>query len=371
MAKLFICGDIVNQTPNHDFVGSDMAKMISNADYSVCNFEGPELAKGQTATYPHQEPGTASYLKRIGFNLMLLANNHITEQGSEGVKRSIATIKAVGCDCIGAGLSWEEAYQPIEKIIAGKRFGFINVCEAQVGQYMSKDQPYGYAWMGYEELLDDVSKLRERNDYVVVFVHAGLEHYDVPLPEIRELYRKICDNGASAVIGGHTHCAQGFENYNDKLIIYSLGNFWFPLRKRWPNEAHSYSVFLNFRDNGVVSVEPIFHFNDGNEVETESDHIGLEELNKKLDTKKYNQYVEDVIDKAYFNLCQNLIQEATCGQRVSDRWKTIIRQTLNYTVFRKRCVINTEDRRNILLLRLFENETYRWVIMRYLKSKTK
>lgn len=371
MAKIFVCGDIVNERPKIDFIGKRLSDVIKSADYAVCNLEGPEIKQGRNCSFPHQEEGTIDYLVNVGFNLFLLSNNHITEDGKDGLRNSIDKIKINSADNVGAGLSLEEAYKPLTKTICDKKYAFVNVCEAQVGQYLEHNQNYGYAWMGYDNLYEDVKNLSVTHDFVIVFVHAGLEHYDIPLPEIRTMYKKLCDVGASVVIGGHPHCAQGFEYYKDKLIIYSLGNFWFPLRKRWPNEAHSYSVFLDFRDNGVVSIEPIFHFNDGNEVETESDHIGLEELNKKLDKKKYFQYIEDVISKAYNNLCQNLIQEATCGQRVSERWKTIIRHTLNYTVFRKRCVINTEVRRNKLLLRLFENETYRWVIIRYLKSKTK
>lgn len=371
MAKLFVCGDIVNQTPNYDFVSKDLARIISNADFSVCNFEGPELAKGQQATFPHQESGTASYLKSIGFNLMLLANNHITEQGADGIKRTIATIKTVGCDCIGAGLSWEEAYQPIEKIIAHQRLGFINVCEAQVGQYISKEQPYGYAWMGYENLLDDVSKLRERNNHVIVFVHAGLEHYDVPLPEIRELYRKICDSGATAVIGGHPHCAQGWEKYKDSLIVYSLGNFFFPLRERWSQESHSYSIELECGENGNIDITPIFHHNTGNCVELDDNAtcVNIKKLNSKLEDN-YSALVKGVIQDSYNNLCKRLLIQATCGQNEKDGWKTIVRKVLNYTIYRSKNVLFTKQKRDSLLLRLFENETYRWIIIRYLKNRS-
>ena len=68
MAKIFVCGDICNHTPGVGFIDDSISKKISSADYAVCNFEGPELKEGQTATCPHQEPGTAEYLKANGFD---------------------------------------------------------------------------------------------------------------------------------------------------------------------------------------------------------------------------------------------------------------------------------------------------------------
>jgi len=366
MAKLFVCGDVVNTKPHMNFVGPQIADIIRRADYSVCNLEGPELKEGQSANCPHQEIGTAAYLKSIGFDMMLLANNHITELGADGVRHSIDSITAVDADCMGAGLTWAETYRPLIKTIDGLHFGFINICEAQEGQFIKRSQSFGYAWMDYDGLYEDVAKLSKTTDYVVVFVHAGLEHYDIPLPEIRTLYRRLCDEGASVVIGGHPHCAQGWESYNNSIIIYSLGNFFFPLRERWPNESHSYSVVLDFSKDKPISVQAVFHHNDGEIVELEGDGINLKNLCLRLN-EGYDESVKDVLNQAYNNLCKNLIMEATCGQDERDRKKTIIRKIINYTLFRKRTVYSTKRRRENLLLRLFENETYRWVIMGYLK----
>ena len=35
------------------------------------------------------------------------------------------------------------------------------------------------------------------------------------------------DSGANIVVGHHTHCYSGYEEYNKGLIFYSLGNFLF------------------------------------------------------------------------------------------------------------------------------------------------
>jgi len=371
MASLFICGDIVNYNSGLNFVGDNLKQKIFNADYAVCNLEGPEIEKGQELAAPHQEPGTIKYLQSIGFNLMLLANNHITELGAQGLKHSIHLIKQAGIDYVGAGLSWEETYRPVVREIKGIRFGFINICEAQVGQYLSPSQTYGYAWLGYEKLMQNINSLAGTTDYVITFVHAGLEHYDIPLPEIRNFYKKLCDNGVAIVIGGHPHCAQGYEYYNEKLIVYSLGNFYFPFRNEWPNECHSYSIHIEIAKNKAIKVKPLFHYNNGQEVELEEEGIvNIETLNKKIG-ENYETECKFMIINAYEYLCKNLLIDATCGQNESDSLKQIIERVVCYTIFRKKYVRNNLYKRNKLLLRLFENETYRYCIIRYLKENTK
>ncbi len=370
MAKLFICGDICNHTPGLNFIGDSLAKEIQKADYAICNFEGPELKEGQTARCPHQEMGTANYLRSQGFGLMLLANNHITELGANGLHYSIDTIKSTGCDYIGAGLSWDEAYKPLIKNICGKRIGFINICEAQVGHFLAPDQSYGYAWMGYDGLSKDIKQLSNVTDFVIVFVHAGLEHYSIPLPEIRQLYQKLCDWGASAVIGGHPHVAQGYEYYHNKLIVYSLGNFYFPYTdgKRL-EENRSYSIILDIKDDCSINVTPIHHCLNDNQVDL------ITELSKQIDVESlcaflgdgYNKRAGEMCESAYRTLCSHLLAEATCGYYEGIYYVQWCKRMIHYLLKWKTEVIKTQKRRDILLLRLFENETYYWTIKRALK----
>ena len=316
MATIFVCGDVVNHYDNPTFIGDRLAREIQKADYAICNFEGPELREGQSARRPHQGAGTAKYLKDCGFELMLLANNHITEFGEDGVRYSIETIRSVGSTSVGAGLSWDEAYQPVRTTIQNQRFAFLNVCEAQVGQFLSKEQAYGYAWMGYNDLLNDVEQLAAEVDFVVVFVHAGLEHVAIPLPEIRAFYRRICDAGASVVIGGHTHTAQGYEMYRGKPIVYSLGNFFFPHAGCIRTEENtSYSVMLSF-DKGIIAMRPVYHHlvNDKVEMtENESEQVDLDKLCNMLG-EEYEHYANAICVAVYDKLCSHLLAEATCGE---------------------------------------------------------
>ncbi len=371
MAKIFICGDIINYKQGNDsFVGEDLIKEVNKADYAICNFEGPEIKVGESVNFPHQEPGTAAYLKNIGFDLMLLANNHITEQGYDGVKYTIEAISDTGAKSIGAGLSWNETYHPLVQEIDGLIFGFINICEAQVGQFLTTEQSFGYAWMGYDNLFIDIEKLSKKTDYVIVLVHAGLEHYSIPLPEIRSFYNRLCGAGAAVVVGGHTHTAQGFEYKNEKLIIYSLGNFYFPHDNgKRIQENTSYSICLNFNKGKNIELTPIHHHYENGKVELikeKSEQTDVDYLCTLLSQDYENRANEMCID-AYMNLCSNLLSSAICGESEKTNFKESLKNAIRFTVFRKKYVIKNKKSRRRLLLRLFENESYRYTIIRALK----
>lgn len=62
---------------------------------------------------------------------------------------------------------------------------------------------------------------------VILMTHMGTE-YKATADALRtNVYRKMIDNGAEAVLGGHPHWVQNSESYQGKLIAYSLGNFIF------------------------------------------------------------------------------------------------------------------------------------------------
>ena len=75
--------------------------------------------------------------------------------------------------------------------------------------------------------IKSIRKAAKNSDYVVAFLHWGVERKSHPESYQRALARKYIDAGADLVVGCHPHVLQGFEYYKGKPIAYSLGNFWF------------------------------------------------------------------------------------------------------------------------------------------------
>ena len=223
------------------FISDELVEVIKSVDYSVCNLEGVEVDHNTThVDYPHQQFGTVSYLKSCGFNMCLLANNHITDGGPDRLNYTIDAIDNVRLDYIGAGFTEEQVYAARIKQIGNYKFGIINLCEAQEGQFSNSTCKYGYAWIGHFSIAKTISELRTKVDFILCFCHYGLEHYEVPLDCVRQYYYLLIDQGVDCIVGTHPHIAQGYEYYNDKLIVYSLGNFFFPRRTgRYDDENHT------------------------------------------------------------------------------------------------------------------------------------
>jgi len=107
-----------------------------------------------------------------------------------------------------------------------------------------------------ELFLNAIKEADEKADFVIAVVHWGTE-YSYDLEEVQlSTGKEYLDAGADAIIGGHSHCLQGMEFYDEKPIIYSLGNYWF-------NNKTLDSMLINLRfygdDNGgnvEVSVVP-------------------------------------------------------------------------------------------------------------------
>ena len=292
MVKIFTCGDIVNYT-NVDgtLLSDELEKLVVSADYSICNFEAPIQGHGlpQLKSGPHhaQQPLTLEGLKKQGFNLALLANNHMLDYGREGLEATLNTAHSCGLETIGAGIGKSEAYQPLIKEFNGVKIGIINAGEAQFGvlDHSVGSNVEGYAWINHSLIDKTILDLKRSCDFVLVFVHAGLENYSIPQKEWRERYKHLCDLGADAIIGSHPHVPQGYEKYGSSLIFYSLGNFYFDGGRSVNSENKSFALMLTLEKGRSITFEPVFHYTKNHRVECSplNKTINLEDLCSLLD----------------------------------------------------------------------------------------
>ena len=303
MTSLFVCGDIINCEHGDGIVCSEeMAELVASADYSVCNFEGPVEGYGQPqpkiGKHLSQREKTVGGLKEQGFDLLLLGNNHIMDLGSEALVATMDRAKASGLETIGAGLNADAAYKPLIKDFDGLRIGLLNACEAQFGviDYFERSYSAGYAWINHSLVDRNVLRLRDECDFVIVFSHAGLEHYSIPQKEWRERYRHLCSLGADIIIGAHPHVPQGYEKAGEALIFYSLGNFYSDTQNHKDKEDSTFSLWLELERNRPPRFKPVFHHKRGNLVcPSPSD--------KQVDIEGLCLYLDDGYRKAHDQMC--------------------------------------------------------------------
>lgn len=286
--SIFVSGDIVIRSNNDRLISDKLRDIILLADLSVCNFEAPIDSKGSfiPKAGPHidQSRSAVNIVKKWGFDIFSLANNHIYDHGEMGLKKTIDEIVKNDLEYIGAGLSFDEAYSLTIEEIDNTKIGFLAFCEAEFGALLEDEGRGGYAWINHQSVNNIVIKSKQKVDVLILIAHAGEEEVPLPLPEWRIRYQELCDFGVDVIIGHHPHVPQGWEKYNSSLIFYSLGNFYFDWGGFKKRADASYSVMLKL-NNEKIDYEIITHKKINNCLEIindESFNAYLDKLNTLL-----------------------------------------------------------------------------------------
>jgi poly-gamma-glutamate synthesis protein (capsule biosynthesis protein) len=203
---------------------------IRSASAAGINLEGPLAGNGKPIPKvgPHlrlhrRSPAT---LKELGFNIVTLANNHLMDYGPAALEDTIQTCRAAGLQTVGAGLDSERAMQPIELTLPnGLTVQMFSFCEREFG--ISEDSSPGAAWLSRPEVEESIRQAKSMSDVVIVCAHGGNEEVPLPSFQRRDQLRKIVEIGADLVIGHHPHVPQGWEQWGEGYIFYSLGDFYF------------------------------------------------------------------------------------------------------------------------------------------------
>ena len=365
--KLFTCGDIVNFTSRKDFIDSDLKEIIKQSDISICNFEAPikhNNMKPIKKAGPHvyQSKESIEYLKNVGFNYVSLANNHIYDYGQEGIEQTIGELKQYNIEYIGGGVDFDEVYKT--KIIDKNdiKIGIIAAAENEFGCLYEKQDRGGYAWLFHHKIEDNIRKLKNKCDVVVLISHAGVENIDFPIKEWRDRYKRLCDVGVDVVMGHHPHVPQGYEKYNNSMIFYSLGNFYFDTVGFQDKSDDSYSVVLEFEKNGLKDFKCIYHKKiDGQTCKVNKEDVGFsfEELNTLLKNnygKRNDDICLELFDKYYYSYYENALGVLPKNASMIQTLKFIIKKLF----FKNRNI----DNKNLMLLHNIRIDSHRFVVQR-------
>ncbi len=191
---------------------ANVVDIFSNDDYTVVNFEGVLTDLNTRADKTYAFKGPASYTEILmsgGIEAVSLANNHSHDYGTQSYYDTIDALDEAGI--VNFGYS-DIAYVDVKGIKV-----------ALIGTYMLA------LGMGIQdEMVANIETAKaEGAQVVIVYMHWGVEREYVPTTNQVELGHIAIDAGADLVVGTHPHVIQGYEIYNGRYIVYSLGNFCF------------------------------------------------------------------------------------------------------------------------------------------------
>ena len=264
--QIIIGADIVPTASNqHIFENAQMEQLIDNrlmevlrdADYRIFNLEVPLTNQKSPIKKcgPNLIASTKSVvgLKQLGADFLTLANNHILDQGEQGLWSTVEQLESVGIAYAGIGHTPYEAAKPYIVELEGKKIGIY--CCAEHEFSIVTDRQAGANPFDPLESLDHIENLKKQCDYVICLYHGGKEHYRYPSPNLQKICRKIIEKGADLVICQHTHCIGCVEKWKNGNIVYGQGNFLFD---NSDNEYWQTSILVSVNlDEKMVEYIPI------------------------------------------------------------------------------------------------------------------
>jgi poly-gamma-glutamate capsule biosynthesis protein CapA/YwtB (metallophosphatase superfamily) len=222
-----------NHLPDDDGVGflKPVTPWLSSADLTFGNLEGVLLDGGEpakacknlNACFLFRSP--ARYVQHYvaaGFDLMSVANNHARDFSEDGRTATMQMLTNAGI--LHSGREGEFASFSMK----GLKIAFMAFSVTQESNLVHD----------YDVVKDLIASHAAVHDIVIVSFHAGAEglnverlpfaeeeYYREPRGDVVRFARLAVDAGADLVLGHGPHVVRAMENYKNRLIAYSLGNF--------------------------------------------------------------------------------------------------------------------------------------------------
>lgn len=311
--RIVIAGDLVPTQINYisfseanvkKLVDDNILKILSDSDYVIANLETPliDCEKNIKKCGPclKAPESTINGIKKLGIDFVTLANNHIMDQGENGLYKTIELLESNDISYAGVGNSINEMKSFFVHNIGGTKIG-LYCCAENEFSIATKKHP-GANPFDPLETLDSIYMCKEKCDFLIVLFHGGKEHYRYPSPNLAKTCRKIADKGADLIVVQHSHCVGTRENYNGTEIVYGQGNFIFNLNQ---NEYWNNAILVELLiENGKVTYNYLPIEQNGHGVKLSYDDSIINGFNERTKELK-----DELLEEKYEEFAKKMLAE--------------------------------------------------------------
>lgn len=358
----FCDGDII------PVVGEALLEYIGNDSFLICNLETPLINSLSPIIKCGPAFGTPvdaiKGIKALGVDLVSLANNHIKDQGENGIISTCQIISSYNLDYIGVGKNKSVASLPYIFEFSGKSIGIYSCCEHEFSS--ATENTCGANTFDAFVSLAQIEKLKEKCDYIIVLYHGGKEYYRFPSPELQKTCRCIIDKGADLIVCQHSHCIGSKEEYKKGVIVYGQGNFIFAKKD---NEYWNSSLLINIDGEFKISYLPIIRTELGTRLATEIEkETIIEDFQNRSLLINSSTFVEDEYNKFSNSLLNSYI--TTFNGKKSKAWYALNKMSRG---FLEKCLRNNNYPLSqlVMLKNYIECEAHRELIIRAIDCQIK
>ena len=213
----------------------DFSEMIENIkplinDYDLKYYNQETIIGGKSLGVSHyprfnspEEIG--DNMVDLGFNLVSLANNRSLDKDEIGILNSNKYWKEKNVITAGTYSSWNERNDIKVYEKNGIKYAFLAYTTTTNGLSIPKGKEYLLNKYSQEQVKEDIDKVKDKVDVIIVSMHWGDEYVFEPTESEKEIAQYLSSLGVNLIIGSHPHVIQPVGYVNDTLVIYSLGNF--------------------------------------------------------------------------------------------------------------------------------------------------
>lgn len=214
--------------------------LVASGDITLINLENPITEPCERE--PNNKvfcapPESLEGLLYAGVDIATIANNHTNDHGPAGYESTVAALQ-------GAGIQPSDETHVVMIDRDGITFGFV-------GFNLVRQNKDTVIWPT-EDILAKIRELDPQVDVLIVSFHWGTEFRTHSTYQQREMGHAAIDAGADLIVGHHPHVTEEVEEYNGKLILYSLGNYVFDQLFDY-NARHGHIAVLEFTNDALTS----------------------------------------------------------------------------------------------------------------------
>lgn len=220
--------------------------LVSSADLVIGNCEAPVTRSSARPdasylfAFEMAEEYLRTFLERLGVRrgrcVLSVANNHIGDQGRQGLEATLRRLRSLGVTPVG--------HRTRDGPIVSVRVGAVGVTVAAWTNWMNQDvfDAGEGVWR-----TDQIAQIPERawaerkenlaTDCLIGSPHWDYEFRHFPASETRALARRLMGDGFDLLVGHHPHVVQPIEWLDGGICLYSVANLNGPtsLLVSWPS----------------------------------------------------------------------------------------------------------------------------------------
>ena len=246
----------------YGILSEEVVNIMNDADIMVANNEFTISDRGEPMPNKYYtfraNTNRVGIYDEMGVDLVTLANNHVYDFGEDAFLDTLDTLTNNDIPYVGAGRNIEEASRPYYFIANGYKIAFVNATRAEKFILTPEaTNTTGGVLRAYDptRFKETIKTAKENSDFVIALIHWGKEDsHELEQVQI-DTGKEYIDAGADILIGTHAHTLQGIEFYNNKPIIYNIGDFIF---NRESKDTGILNVKIDNQGNFTYSFTPCY-----------------------------------------------------------------------------------------------------------------